>query len=58
MSGFDAIPKDIRDKLTAKKYDSLERLLPIDILMEKCELKDYEVNEILNGIKSATQQSK
>ncbi len=62
MNGFDALPKEIRDKLTAKKYDRLERLPPIDqkdrwdLLTKKCELEDYEVNEILNAIKAPVQQ--
>ncbi len=64
MGGFDAIPQEIRDKLTAKNYDRLSRLPPIDLedrwdrLMEICELEDYEVNEILNAIKAPVQQGK
>ena len=55
MSGFDALPQNIRDKLVVNGYDSFEAL-PIkpestrwDRVKDKCDLSDGDINKVINA---------
>jgi hypothetical protein len=57
MSGFDAIPNDIKDKLIRKGYDSVQAL-PNNPESSKrwkqvrsdCNLSNGEINKIINAL--------